>query len=253
MYYRARYYFPGFGRFTQRDPVDMAGGINAYAYVANNPANLVDPLGLRATDPIDRQIAQASATYVSDVDIGVNDYGDVSGAQLAQFVLPPVRVAPPVPAQGSQSLNQLGGRRDTDPGQQLLNEAGQGIRPPVGITSTGTGTDLVNKMSTEIRGITERTDLGPQGEVYSLRATRGAEYPNVRGGTTRLEVGDVYKFGETSQPDSRYSSTDLQRMGLRYQEEYRGSQTMAKIVEKLRIYGHVLESGQLPPGNRIFR
>lgn len=108
-------------------------------------------------------------------------------------------------------------------------------------------------MATEIQGITERKDLGPQGEVYSLRATKPGNYPNVRGGTTTLQAGDVYKFGETTQPDSRYSNADLQRMGLRYVEEYRGSQMSAKIVEKLRIYGHVPENGELPPGNRIFR
>ena len=45
-YYRARYYDPNAGRFLSEDPSDFNGGINFYAYVANNPINWIDPLGL---------------------------------------------------------------------------------------------------------------------------------------------------------------------------------------------------------------
>jgi RHS repeat-associated protein len=45
-YYRARYYSPEMQRFISKDPVGLAGGINYYAYVGNNPVNWIDPLGL---------------------------------------------------------------------------------------------------------------------------------------------------------------------------------------------------------------
>jgi RHS repeat-associated protein len=52
-YYRARYYDPRLGRFLSPDPIGHRGGVNLYAYVVNNPVNLVDPTGWAATGPSD--------------------------------------------------------------------------------------------------------------------------------------------------------------------------------------------------------
>lgn len=41
----ARYYDPEIGRFLQRDPIGIAGGVNVYAYCHNNPVVSVDPDG----------------------------------------------------------------------------------------------------------------------------------------------------------------------------------------------------------------
>ncbi len=45
-YYYHRYYDPLRGRFITEDPIGIAGGLNLYRFVNNNPVNFVDPWGL---------------------------------------------------------------------------------------------------------------------------------------------------------------------------------------------------------------
>jgi RHS repeat-associated protein len=45
-YYRARFYDPTLGRFITQDPADHFDSANLYAYVGNDPVNLIDPFGL---------------------------------------------------------------------------------------------------------------------------------------------------------------------------------------------------------------
>jgi RHS repeat-associated protein len=46
-YKRARVYDPRTGRFTQEDPIGLAGGLNLYGFANGDPVNFSDPFGLQ--------------------------------------------------------------------------------------------------------------------------------------------------------------------------------------------------------------
>lgn len=46
-YNRNRYYDPQTGRFTQEDPIGLAGGLNLYGFANGDPINFSDPFGLK--------------------------------------------------------------------------------------------------------------------------------------------------------------------------------------------------------------
>jgi len=70
-YFRARYYSPNAGRFITEDPIGLIGGVNFYAFVENNPINILDPNGLcPCGKPSD--VVKAARSDKSDWSMGAN-------------------------------------------------------------------------------------------------------------------------------------------------------------------------------------
>ena len=83
----ARLYDPGSGRWMQRDPIGLTGGINEYEYVANNPTMRNDPSGFQGPAPTvnpntptfypgqEVTFTNGMGTYTVTMPQGPTDYG----------------------------------------------------------------------------------------------------------------------------------------------------------------------------------
>jgi RHS repeat-associated protein len=66
MYMRNRYYDPATGRFTQEDPIGLAGGLNAYGFAAGDVVNYSDPFGLCIEDACIAEALLAAAALAAE-------------------------------------------------------------------------------------------------------------------------------------------------------------------------------------------
>jgi RHS repeat-associated protein len=77
IFYRARYYHPGLGRFASRDPIGMQGGINPYAYAGGNPVGFNDPSGLLAKNAANDAVDYAGRKW--------DDFSRKEAASIAAY------------------------------------------------------------------------------------------------------------------------------------------------------------------------
>ncbi|MBH1507678.1 MULTISPECIES: RHS repeat-associated core domain-containing protein [Stenotrophomonas] len=94
-------------------------------------------------------------------------------------------------------------------------------------------------------------------ELYALLASKDGWYPIMEWGKKNpvgywyLKKGEVWKFGETKVPKTRYSAAWLRRNNLQYFAIHRGTtKSFNRIVERMRISGFLNWKGFLPPGNK---
>jgi RHS repeat-associated protein len=88
LYMRNRYYDPAQGRFTQPDPIGLAGGVNLYGFANGDPVSYSDPYGLCARGPGDT-IRISVVVDCGDGTTGVREVNAVQvtdPAQIARFV-----------------------------------------------------------------------------------------------------------------------------------------------------------------------
>lgn len=76
---RNRVYDPRMGRWLQRDPLGYVDGMSLYAYVGNDPAGAIDPMGLMEEDGAERsRLIRKAREYgvIGKVDAG-SSIGDI--------------------------------------------------------------------------------------------------------------------------------------------------------------------------------
>jgi murein DD-endopeptidase MepM/ murein hydrolase activator NlpD len=70
MHMRNRYYDPNSGRFTQEDPIGLAGGLNLYGFANGDPINFSDPFGLC---PVGEKCRRYTFGHLASIDVTPGD------------------------------------------------------------------------------------------------------------------------------------------------------------------------------------
>ncbi len=232
---RARYYSPYLMRFLNADPSGFSGGSNWFAYANGNPVSLSDPFGL---------CAERNAC--------TGGYSDWSGF-------------PAVPDWMSEALKDT----HAEIGRMWNDIEGGALGPNPEAMFVGVGqasSFLFSKAGTILNAaddVAAAANTGVQVEQYALRAADSGFYPvltrTFENATeiTWLERGDVWKFGTTKNPATRYSQSYLDNIGdhgVLYQTEWQGTIGEALQLEKMKIQNFQLQNGGiLPAGNKIVR
>lgn len=106
-YRRNRYLDPQTGRFTQEDPLGLAGGLNVYGYANGDPVNFSDPFGLCPDHNWRCEVAKAGWETLSG--LGGSIAGFFGGAGVGLACGPAAEVCSPVLALGGAVAGAITG------------------------------------------------------------------------------------------------------------------------------------------------
>ncbi len=109
LFRRNRYLDPQTGRFTQEDPLGLAGGLNLYAFGGGDPVNFSDPFGLAECRKNDWLCAIRKAGWQMLGSLGGFGGGAEIGATAGVLCGPGVEVCSPAGALIGGGLGALGG------------------------------------------------------------------------------------------------------------------------------------------------
>ncbi|MFH1947125.1 MAG: RHS repeat-associated core domain-containing protein [Candidatus Magasanikbacteria bacterium] len=240
-YYNARYYNPTTGRFISRDPfLGRDGDVlskNSYIYVKNNPLKYVDPTG-EIEEEIKKQLEEIQNNTANGLYIAMAP-GAILGSGFAASI-----------GLLLDDATIIGIADDILIPFILI---GASLYAAYEAVQTVDVDALTKKMTDEISRIKEKVK-GPMGIQYSLRATISGNYHNeTTGGSSYLKAGEVWKYGETTKPETRYAKNYLGQLRVVMVREFAGTQIECKVIEKTKIYSYFFAHGHLPPGNKIFR
>jgi hypothetical protein len=139
-------------------------------------------------------------------------------------------------------------------GYELNELFGNNSKPTVGYDPA-----LAYKMYQELTRLYSKTS-NKRGQVYALLASKDGFYNVYVQGSSiplpdkvYLKAGEVWKYGETTDPTSRYDRSYLAKEGVVYRSIMEGNQIQIKAAEKILIYGHYFIFGARPPANKQFK
>lgn len=114
----------------------------------------------------------------------------------------------------------------------------------------------ISKVKAEIEKLKNRKS-NKNGIVYSLRASKDGYYPDYNTGKMIfLRKGDIWKYGESTNPLYRYTGKFLKYTGAGLYMNFEVDpceQYDCKAIEKNFILEYYTINGRKPPGNKLFR
>ena len=249
-YYGFRFYDPNLQRWPNHDPIREAGGINLYGFVGNDPTSSADPFGLAF-----RQMAAGGfltpgpASYYQ---------GDTLLENLGATVYNSLALVNNVVSQPLRGLGIVGTFVDETVKEGVRVTGGNEMDADNAVLGANIGLFFFGGEGAEA-GKVCAAKAAPQVEQYALKALEDGFYPVMKRGFKEpqagiwLDAGDVWKYGTTKNPATRYSQTFLDDWGLFYEKQASGTLQQALSAEKGNIVNFLNQTGKLPSGNKIIR
>ena len=122
-----------------------------------------------------------------------------------------------------------------------------------GVAAFGVFADnVLSKQEVQMQRLALKDRPG-NGFTYKSLTKQDGYYRNVRNNEmVYLKAGDVWKYGETTQGEKRYSDNSYENTNFNMKPIFYGTKTEILIQEKIMLIRYFVEHQQLPPGNKRF-